>query len=280
MRVVWYHGNCWDGFGAAYAVWKRWGYCGVTYQAVYYALPVPELPAGTKELLLLDFTYPRAEMERLRDSVNSMTVIDHHVTAQQNLEGFKCDVKIFDMERSGCYLTFRHFWPELGPEDVPLLFDYLQDRDLWRFELPHSREINAYIKSFPYDFAVWVKIEQALQHDFKRSVQDGEAILRFQHQTVEMICDQVRHDTIGEHQVPIVNSSAFWSEVGQELIRRFPDAPFVVSYFDTAEGKRVHSLRSPASFDCSAVARKFGGGGHRQAAGFTVPIGTPLVAVG
>jgi len=279
MRVVWYHDNCWDGFGAAYAVWKRFGYVGVVYQGVRHARPVPDLPnVQVDELWLLDFTYPRAEMERLRGLVPRMTVIDHHVTAERELEGFECETKIFDMEQSGSYLTFRYLRPDLAAEDVPLLFDYLQDRDLWRFELPHSRELNGYIKSFPYKFEIWAEIEAALQTDFQRCVQEGAAVLRLQKRTVEMICDQVRFEKLGDYLVPTVNATAFWSEVGEELLRRFPDDPFVASYYDRDDGTRYYSLRSPDRFDCSEVARKFGGGGHRKAASFTLEVESAHIA--
>lgn len=49
--------------------------------------------------------------------------------------------------------------------------------------------------------------------------------------------------------------------------------PFAACYVDTPNG-RTFSLRSTdEGVDVSAVAQSFGGGGHRNAAGFSAPIG-------
>ena len=52
------------------------------------------------------------------------------------------------------------------------------------------------------------------------------------------------------------------------MLKKYPEAPFVGSYFEDANGTRRWSLRSRPDFDVSEVAKKLGGGGHRQASGF------------
>jgi len=79
----------------------------------------------------------------------------------------------------------------------------------------------------------------------------------------------MRFDTIAGYQVPVVNLSDNISEVGNALCKRFPEYPFSVSYCDRSDGQRSWSLRSIGDFDVSDIAKKFGGGGHRNAAGFT-----------
>ena len=71
----------------------------------------------------------------------------------------------------------------------------------------------------------------------------------------------------------MVNASANQSEVGHELLQRYPEAPFAAIYFDTADGKRKWSLRGRGNVDVSALAKQFGGGGHHNAAGFTTDAG-------
>ncbi len=70
----------------------------------------------------------------------------------------------------------------------------------------------------------------------------------------------------------MVNVTVFSSEVGEELLKRFKKAPFSISYYDRADGQRHWSLRSRPDFDVSVLARKHGGGGHKQAAGFETPL--------
>lgn len=269
MRLCLYHGNCWDGFGAAYALWRRCGSGDTSYRAVNYGTDPISLPEDVEELWLLDFTYPRDVLERYVEQVDRMIVIDHHKTAAEALEGFECHVKIFDMGHSGAYLTYRHLHPDVAAEAVPLLYDYLQDRDLWRFDLPESRAINAYIRTQPYDFLAWSHLETTLELDFAGAVREGAATLRLVDRTVEMMCEQTRPEKIGGYQVPTVNAAAFWSETGHEMLQRNPTAPFVCMYFDRADGVRVYSLRSREDFDCSAIAKQYGGGGHWKASGFT-----------
>ena len=78
--------------------------------------------------------------------------------------------------------------------------------------------------------------------------------------------------TVVGYTVPIANATVFFSEVGDELCRRFPDAPFAAYYMDREDGLRQWGLRARGGFDTSAVAKKFGGGGHPGASGFTEPI--------
>ena len=86
---------------------------------------------------------------------------------------------------------------------------------------------------------------------------------------VEMMADQATVRQVGGHTVPVVNATAYFSEVGEVLCMRFPDAPFTAYYFDRADGKRQWGLRSRGGFDVSEVAKTYGGGGHAAAAGFT-----------
>lgn len=73
------------------------------------------------------------------------------------------------------------------------------------------------------------------------------------------------------HIVPIVNASENISELGAAMNEAYPEAPFSVSYCDRRDGQRSFSLRSKNGFDVSEVAKAFGGGGHKAAAGFTRP---------
>lgn len=276
MRLCLYHGNCWDGFGAAYAVWCRFGSGDTSYRAVNYGQDPIALAEDVDELWLVDFTYPREVLDHYRSLVSRLVIIDHHKTAAEALEGFECDVKVFDMAHSGAYLTYRYLNPDVPAESVPLLYDYLQDRDLWTFELPKSREINAYIRTLPYDFIEWSRLETTLEDDFENAVREGAATLRLVDQTVKMMCKQSRIEKIGGYDVPTVNAAAFWSETGHEMLEQHPSAQMVCMYFDRADGIRVFSLRSRQDFDCSAVAKEFGGGGHPKAAGFTLPATVPF----
>ena len=252
---VLYHGHCADGFGGAYAAWKRLR-DGAEYVPVQYGNPMPSLPDGAR-VYIIDFSYRRPEMLALKERCPDLTVLDHHKTAQAELDGL--EFAIFDMDKSGAMLAWEHFHPG---RPAPALIRYVQDRDLWRWALPASREVSAALWSYPQDFWVWERLSVA------KLAKEGAAILRYMQQQTEMICSQAREQEIGGYRVPVVNATSLWSEVGEELIRRYPEAPFAAAYYETATGLRKWSLRSRGEFDVSEVARQFGGGGHRNAAGF------------
>jgi uncharacterized protein len=260
--IVLYHSHCADGFGAAWAAWKRFGDA-ARYLPVQYGSPLPAIADGAT-VWIVDFSYPRAILDPLADRVR-LRVIDHHKTAEAELGGRA--YAWFDMHRSGAVLT----WASLHPDDdVPLLLQYVQDRDLWQWQLPDSREVSAGLWSYPMDFKTWDRLAtKTAEYGSDWLSQEGAAILRYMEQQTAMICAQAHEQDVGGYRVPTVNATSLWSEVGEELLRRYPEAPFVAAYYDLANGLRKWSLRSQDHRqDVSAIAKQFGGGGHRNAAGF------------
>ncbi len=62
------------------------------------------------------------------------------------------------------------------------------------------------------------------------------------------------------------------SDAGNELLKLHPRAVFAGTWLRRADGFIQWSLRSEdAREDVAEIAKKFGGGGHRNAAGFQVP---------
>lgn len=268
--VVLYHGNCADGFGAAYAAWKKLG-DEATYIPVTYGLtpPFDQIPVGSM-VYLLDFSYPRETLDRMIRAGCTVQVIDHHKTAQEALADFPGAV--FDMDHSGAYLAwqFFHGTGEKWQDFIPVLIKYVEDRDMWWWRLPDSREVSAALWSYPMNFDTWRHIARKLQRSVGRQnfILEGQAILRYMEQQVAMICRQARPERLDGYDIPIVNATSLWSEVGEMLLKMFPEAPFAAAYSDTRDGLRRWSLRSRGDFDVSAVARIRGGGGHQAAAGF------------
>jgi uncharacterized protein len=270
MIYVLYHSSCYDGFGAAYAAWKKLG-DSAKYIAVSYGYPPPEMPDAT-HVYVVDFSYPADVLLKLVETC-PVTVIDHHKTAEEGLRsvlGVHSHLHtIFDMNKSGALLTWEYFhrYPAEAPSDpglpvpAPMLIQHISDRDLWQFKLDGSAKVHKALVSIPMDFDVWDKL------DVEQLKVEGEICERLYTQLVEKICDSSFEGEIDGQKVPMVNTSIAWSEVGHELNKRHPDKPFAASFtvFDT---QVMWSLRSQGDFDVSAVAKKFGGGGHKNAAGF------------
>jgi oligoribonuclease NrnB/cAMP/cGMP phosphodiesterase (DHH superfamily) len=130
-----YHGNCADGFGAAWVVRKALGEQVEFFPGVYQQEP-PDVTGW--DVILVDFSYKRAVIEKMLELAASITIIDHHKTAIEDLREFTTLVDgrqincIFDTSHSGAMLAWLHFFPGQEP---PALIRHIEDRDLWKFDL-------------------------------------------------------------------------------------------------------------------------------------------------
>lgn len=270
-----YHANCADGFGAAWAVWRRFGDAVRFISASYGDVP-PEVEG--KRILIVDFSYPADELQALASRNIHVTVLDHHKTAEAELSQLLAVPSLgihFDMDKSGARLAWEWCCPEHENQPFPLLLAYVEDRDLWRFRLPQSREASAYISCFEKDFAVWSELAETFDlADFRReALTTGEIVLAKQRLDIEaLLAVATRTTTIAGKRVPIANVPFMWaSEAGNILAE---GNHFAATYFDAEDGTRRVSLRSDAhGLDVSEIARSFGGGGHMHAAGFQAPAG-------
>lgn len=273
-----YHGNCADGFGAAWAVREALG-DGVEFHAGIYQDPPPDVTE--RDVLLVDFSYKRPVLQKMAEKAFTILVLDHHKTAADDLAGLPTATNwqdwispmdqsplnlaaVFDMERSGAGLT----WDFFHDATRPPLIDHIEDRDLWRFALPKTREIQAAVFSYPYDFEVW---DELMAMPVAKLADEGEAIERKHHKDVAELTKVVtRPMRIGGQVVPMANLPyTLTSDAGHLLCG--DEHPFAGCYWDTPDG-RVFSLRSRENgADVGEIAKLYGGGGHKHASGFRVP---------
>ena len=172
----------------------------------------------------------------------------------------------FDLGHSGAVLAWNHFHPK---EPVPLLLQYVQDQDLWTWDLPQSREINACLASYPREFSVWQELSEK---SLEELAAQGTAIVRANDIDVKRLLKTAHRARVGSRAVEAVNSTNNRAEIGHGLATRARfDEPWGCVYRVT--GRRIHaSLYSIGDFDVSVIAGEYGGGGHRNASGFSVTL--------
>lgn len=284
-----YHGNCADGFTAAWAVYKALGDTVEFYPGVYGVDP-PD-PAG-RDIVMVDFSYKRPVLAAMGKVANTILVLDHHKTAAEDLSVFRvCPGKqydiagmaqsameaqdlpievVFDMDRSGAQITW-DFFNRLTSR--PPLVDYVGDRDLWRFALPRSREVSAFVFAHEYTFQNWDTLDVLTRGSLMAVADMGAAIEKKHHKDVAELVNVTRRTMrIGGMDMPVANIPyTLTSDAGNLMAKH--DQGVAACYWDTPNG-RVFSLRSTeAGPDVSAIAKVYGGGGHKNAAGFQMPIG-------
>ncbi len=262
MLTVLYHADA-DGFGAAWAIWKNLeaeARDDSVFIPVQYGEELPLIDARTQKLMIVDFSYSRWVCDELALKY-VLVVIDHHESAQRELKG--AEYAVFDMDQAGCVLT----WKYMTDAPVPDLLLFVQDRDLWRWELPGSQEVNTYISAMPNDFVVWNSF------DLETALIAGEMICAFRDRQVARVVKSAVV-SLGEKglQVVSVNCAENVGEVGEALLDEFPGADYAsVWRVKLSSEKIINSLRSrKGGVNVAEIAELFGGGGHCNAAGYAV----------
>lgn len=286
IPLIIYHDNCADGFGAAWAAYKKFGADGAEYLPMNYNSPIvikdntlifpvslPVSVAG-RDVYILDFSFSPNIMDAMLIETATLTWIDHHKTAFEafnfnaiepvHLNDFEMKLEIIlDPNKSGCVLAWEHFHPD---SEVPALLKYIEDRDIWRWQYTDTRNLATGLRSKPFSFN-WF---DTASENLTAVVAKGEAM--------NELFDQQLADITKKHMVVMINGNLgravnctpqFSSEAGNILAKQ--SGTFGMTWCVNDKGEVNVSLRSIGDYDVSAIAKTFGGGGHRNAAGLKMP---------
>ena len=278
MDIILYHGHCPDGFCAAYIASKKYPEAKL--------IPMDHGADHTevlkecvhKDVLMVDFSLrTREENDTLAASTRSFQIYDHHKTAQAVLEG--APYAVFDMKRSGAGLTWDYLFGKdstisdcadgrMKPfvyQKRPFYVDYVEDRDLWNWGLPNSREICAALGTAPLTKDAWDKIAEITP---TAALEYGRGALAHIDHYVREAVKQAQTGILQGYKTAVLNVPYLnCSEIGNELAKTHEVS---LTWFERGDGIIQFSLRSIGDIDVSAVAKIFNGGGHKNAAGFQV----------
>ena len=261
--VVLYHNNCPDGFGAAWSAWKKFGnkaeYIGVNHQE-----PIPKGLRG-KDIYIVDFCYDADDIRQIQKTAESLTIIDHHISRKNIV--LSIPQHSYAVHHSGSVLAWEYFHPA---KKVPTLLKYIEDVDLWKFKLSKTHELVAFLDMhLGLSFAGFNSMERKFENSKSRNKcsHEGSIVLRYQEVLID---DAIRQCAelvkFCGHTVFVVNSPFIHSEIGHTLVKK--RGPFSIVW-SKKYGKIIVSLRSVGDFDVSRLAMRYGGGGHKNAAGFS-----------
>lgn len=284
-----YHKDCVDGFTSAW-IFYRYSldrYKDIKFIPMTHGMNHEDIKPDIigKNVLIVDFSFKRNVLLELQPLAKSMLVVDHHKTALEDLEGLP--FAIFDMSKCGASLL----WSLLYTTKPDWLIDYVEDRDLWLWKLPDSKAINSVIQTTPQEFDEWDKlfdlsfdsmcedghsINSAFNYLAKTTAKDAKLVelsvpiktevnpppLSSQESTTLFSFTNVKMRVVSCGVANLI------SETLHEVLEAFDDVDVACSYTIFPDGGQLYSLRSRRSFDCSWIAKAFGGGGHAQACGF------------
>lgn len=246
---------------------------------------------------IVDFSYSPTQMLRIAEVARLLTVLDHHVSAMMSTKaalegadsGWMCAevlgpdlclsqfiahrgnaLIVFDMEESGASLAWKFMMAGSDPADMPRLITLVRDRDLWKFEHADTEPLYYGLQSFEQTIENLTPYMDNDRLDELLVIGKGVQAY-FKARVGEVLKQQDGHfTTIGAYHVPVANVPHFMASVVAGELAKMVPMMFAATYYNTRT-HRVYSLRSTSNgMDVSEVAKIYGGGGHRHAAGFKV----------
>ncbi len=268
--IVIYHAHCQDGFGSAFAAYKKFGDTATYIPTSDRVVP----PEGLidKEVYIVDFSYPKEVLLELERINKRLVIIDHHFSAEEAVKSVR--EYVFSLDHAASYLCWEYFVGGEVPEFIKLLevIDIAKDKE--------GKRVNeiTYILSKPYTFEIY----EELLNDFStiEGIKSVSIIGKAQHDYLMLLVDAIIDDPdfveFEGYTVPCVNLNLPINEKSILLARLYTKyPPFAMSYrFD--DGQLKVSLRGNGDVDLTELAGKYGGGGHKSSSGFVLPIDYPL----
>ena len=297
--LIIYHSPCADGSGAAFAAWCKFGEEAEYRPAAAGDPAPPDEDVRDRDVYVLDLSYPMVDLRRMAAVATKVVMLDHHKTAFERLVAETCpgaserereirlaerrivvgDTRlaiIVDLDHSGAVTAWQTL--RVGVP-VPEVLLYVEDRDLWRWQMHKSHEVSAVLDSYDVwedfrRFKLYVDLSTKNTgglDDFYELKMEGEAVLRMQSRLVDVIARTAETVTFHVPGLMAFNgeaacSAVLQSEVGHKLAK--PGVIAAVWYRDGERGQYKVSLRSAGELDVTPIAEAHGGGGHRNAAGF------------
>ena len=279
--IVIYHQNCMDGSAAAWVASKKFAkdaeYIAASDRINLPGYIVNHTNISEAEIYILDFCYPRDVMLDLEKKCKKLIVLDHHESVKSDIESVENHV--YGVEKSGAMLAWEYFFPDTS---APLAVQYVSDSDTWTHLMPDYKYVDAYIYKAGDnvdDIKYFDNIVNELED--KTNFENIKSIGKYLHEAHMNVCknyaDKAELVNFAGYEVYAVNAAAECrSETGHMLAEK--TGTFGMCYY-YIEGKLKVSLRSVKDFDCSLIAKEYGGGGHKNAASFFVKRDNPILSI-
>ncbi len=253
-----------------------------------YGQPIPDLSEYDK-VIMCDVSFPKEEMAKLiARLLNGFIWIDHHISAvndnKELVDNDECGIR--DTKYAACELTWKYFFPnEPMPEIVRLLGRYDsfmhkgtdEEQKVLEFQYGARSCISNYEEAY-------YKLQQNLASSsiIKALLQTGEAIYQY-------LCIEAKQTYKNGFEITLEESMMLpdYRTYKRKFIcinkERFNPINFGIDYhsegydgcacfwYNGVTNKWHFSLYNDnGEVDCSVIAKQFGGGGHKGAAGFVL----------
>lgn len=258
--------------------------------AMDYDKPTPfDRIAPGDEVWIVDFSIPVTDMDKLLSITPNVVWCDHHKTSIEKykdypitIEGLRVDgiagceltciySKIKRLEGFKCYGSLPII---LSPKThsykdyVPYFTQLIGDRDVWKWEYGEETEF-FYLGLQMFDMNpesnVWDMLINSEYH--LNLIESGKVIKKYRDSWAKEYVDKFGFPVTFEgYRCYAVNIGKSGTEFFGEKVKEYD---ILIPFIYTKDGNWTFSLYSVnENVDCSELAKKYGGGGHRGAAGF------------
>jgi oligoribonuclease NrnB/cAMP/cGMP phosphodiesterase (DHH superfamily) len=241
----------------------------VILQPIDYGDPIPwDTIERVVKVIIVDFSLPKESMERIR-ATTALIWIDHHKTALEDLDNLSDLPGKRDLDRAACVLTWEYFFPEAS---LPIAVAYIGDRDIWKLEFPQTKPFNEglfFEDSRPFNDQLWERLLDDDRAFLSNLVERGDVLYQARMLSIERLINRSGFEVeFNGHRTLAVNGHAS-GELGEAIREKGYEIGYCYS-----EGIQNGELMTFVTLysnqvDVSEIAKKYGGGGHPGAAGFS-----------
>lgn len=234
----------------------------------YYQMPRWEEIQPEDTVFIVDFSFPPEIMQELSERTKAVIWLDHHKTAVEDPKHNHSLLGIRETGIAGCGLTWQYCFPD---RPMPLAVKLLSDYDIWHHEDP---------KCLPFQYGMrlhdtrpdqfnWTPYFTDTPELLEKTMERGKTVLDYQEALDQKMAGAAAFETVFEgHKAICINACYVNSNVFNSV--RKPHHEVLIAFFLQNDGKWKHTLYSAGEVNVGGLAKKYGGGGHAGAAGFTI----------
>lgn len=235
-----------------------------------------DLVEQAQEIIIVDFSFTLQDMERV-NSLAELTWVDHHITALTELESLNDVPGIRSVEKAGCVLTWNTFFPDVP---VPTAVLYIGDRDIWKHEYPDTRPFGEGLyheKNDPENDQVWAPLLDEDRDVLQGLIARGNILYTARLMRIERIVSAKGYELEFDGHFTLALNVSGTGDHGEMIRQGGYDIGYC--YSESMQNGRLMTFVTlySSTIDVSEIAKKYGGGGHKGAAGFSFQReGTPF----
>jgi oligoribonuclease NrnB/cAMP/cGMP phosphodiesterase (DHH superfamily) len=263
-----YHNDA-DGCASAAVVRHAIGEDAIMHE-ISYGEPTPwKKIAKVKQVIIVDFSLPLQDMRRIA-SERMLTWIDHHKSAMEEVNDEAREwAGLRDLSEAACVLTWKYFFPH---KPVPRALILIGDRDIWRQEEPDAGAFNEGLQqeqTQPNNDQLWKPLLSDSLSAVDSLISKGQPLLDSRLLAMRRFVSRYGFPVIFEGMRTLAVNRRGDADLGQHIRDLGYDIGYC--YLEGSQGGKIVTFVTLFSnnVDVSEIAKKYGGGGHEGAAGFS-----------